>query len=59
MLIETDGARASGHGANKLSVQDGQNNESSDRNEKQQIDSIEMAQPEQEPGKTERGQSKL
>ena len=59
LLIKSDGAGATGHRTNKPPVQDGENNKSQDRNQKQQIGPAEVAQPEQDPGHAERGQSKL
>ena len=59
LLIEVDGTGASSDSTNKPPVHHGDHDERCDGNEKQQVDRIEVAQPEQDPGQTEPGQSKL
>ena len=59
LLIKPDGTGVCGDATNEPPVHHSKNHERCDRNEKQQIGRIEVAQPEQDPGQTDRGQCKL
>ena len=59
MLIKPDGAGAGGDATNQPSVHDCKHHEGGDRNKKQQIARVEMAQAEQDPDQTDCGQCEL